>query len=211
MKHPPEKILETALRLFNREGLAKITLRGIAKEMGISQGNLNYHFRKREEIVEALYRHMVAEMDGVVAAFGQEPPGLRLLLDLLLRTMDIFYKYRFLMLDFVQVMRAHPEVQQHYAGLQVMRRQQFGALFTALHQSGNMRSAEYPGEFDALYDRLQVMADFWLSSAVISYGELDAGARMRYFQALSGAIYPYLTEAGKAEFVALQPLFQDIP
>ena len=50
-----DKILQTALNLFNQHGVPNVTLRRIAAEMFISQGNLNYHFKHREDIIEALY------------------------------------------------------------------------------------------------------------------------------------------------------------
>jgi hypothetical protein len=46
MKKTKEKILDTALRLFNQEGLANIKLRRIATEMGISQGTSTIISRK---------------------------------------------------------------------------------------------------------------------------------------------------------------------
>ena len=38
------KILKTALDLFNKEGLDQVSVRRIAVEMNISDGNLRYHF-----------------------------------------------------------------------------------------------------------------------------------------------------------------------
>jgi AcrR family transcriptional regulator len=70
------KILATALKLFNELGLAKVTLRNIAKKMGISQGNLCYHFKKREDILEALYHQLVTLMDEVVHQAGMSLPTL---------------------------------------------------------------------------------------------------------------------------------------
>jgi AcrR family transcriptional regulator len=35
----------------------------IALELNMSSGNLNYHFKKREDIFEALYFEMVLEFD----------------------------------------------------------------------------------------------------------------------------------------------------
>ncbi|MEM8708997.1 MAG: TetR family transcriptional regulator [Actinomycetota bacterium] len=39
-----DRIADAALRLFNRKGYASTTLTEIADEIGISQGNLTYHF-----------------------------------------------------------------------------------------------------------------------------------------------------------------------
>ena len=46
-----EKILNASLKLYNSKGVSNVSLRAIADEVGISVGNLQYHFKKREEIV----------------------------------------------------------------------------------------------------------------------------------------------------------------
>lgn len=50
-----EKILKTALNLFNERGVVDTTIRSIAEELAISSGHLTYHFRYKEELIEALY------------------------------------------------------------------------------------------------------------------------------------------------------------
>ena len=63
MKNTKGTILNTALKLFNSQGLSKVKLRTIANNMGISQGNLNYHFKKREDVIETLYFRLVENIN----------------------------------------------------------------------------------------------------------------------------------------------------
>jgi AcrR family transcriptional regulator len=50
-----ERILETGLELFNREGAPQVTTADIADEMASVPGNLYYHFDNKYEIAFELY------------------------------------------------------------------------------------------------------------------------------------------------------------
>ena len=48
-------IVETALRLFQENGYDKTTMRGIAREAGVSVGNAYYYFSSKEQLVQGFY------------------------------------------------------------------------------------------------------------------------------------------------------------
>lgn len=49
-----QKILDSARELFNVHGYNGVSLQDISDAVGISKGNLTYHFSKKEEIMEEL-------------------------------------------------------------------------------------------------------------------------------------------------------------
>lgn len=49
-----QRILETALRLFNEQGYGRVTTATLAKEVGIAEGNLWYHFNDKASLLKAL-------------------------------------------------------------------------------------------------------------------------------------------------------------
>ncbi|WP_342022969.1 TetR family transcriptional regulator [Arthrobacter citreus] len=50
------QLIDSALELFQSQGYAKTTMRGIAEHAGVSVGNAYYYFRSKDELVAELYR-----------------------------------------------------------------------------------------------------------------------------------------------------------
>ncbi len=200
MKNTKEKILRTALALFNRRGLPRVTLRTIAAEMGISQGNLTYHYKKREAIIEALYFQLVERIDTGMARSGGRETALEQLYDIMARIMDAFYEYRFFLLDFVHIMRESGTIRQHYLELSRKREEQFKAIFDGLTAAGLMRGEARPGEYRFLYKRFQILVDFWISSAETAQKTIGTDTVREYSAIIAWELYPYLTEKGRQEF-----------
>ena len=61
-----DRILLTSLTLFNDEGEPNVTTVDIAAEMDISPGNLYYHFKGKEAIIEQLYLAMEKDLKDIL-------------------------------------------------------------------------------------------------------------------------------------------------
>jgi AcrR family transcriptional regulator len=66
-----DKILQTALALFNESGEAGASLAQIAAEIDISEGNLWYHFRTKRELIAALFE----ELEQAIEHSQSHPPA----------------------------------------------------------------------------------------------------------------------------------------
>ena len=67
-----ERILETALTLFAREGYAGVSMADIAGELGITKGALYRHYAGKRDIFESILRRM-EQMDAENAADHDVP------------------------------------------------------------------------------------------------------------------------------------------
>ena len=56
-----QAILDAAMRLFNREGYDRTTMRSIAQEAGVSVGNAYYYFSSKEHLIQAFYDQIQVE------------------------------------------------------------------------------------------------------------------------------------------------------
>ncbi|MEM6804313.1 MAG: TetR/AcrR family transcriptional regulator [Bacteroidota bacterium] len=197
-----DKILDVALVLFNQEGLANITLRRIAGYMNISQGNLNYHYKKRADIIEALYFRFANSVDAKVAEIIQrEDLNWSYLKVYMAELIGIYFDYRFIFLDFSHLMRDYPKAREHYMGVLAKREEEFPGMFKILAGMGVFRKEAFPGQFLRLYQRIQLLNDFLLSHSEIK-GQLERKALSEnYVSMISAEIYPYLSESIQREMI----------
>jgi AcrR family transcriptional regulator len=199
-----EKIAKTALAVFNRRGTELVTVRELAQEVGISHGNLCYHFPTTDDIVRHLYYALVAELDAEIQSMRdqtQDPSqifkGTRMLFDLL-------HKYRFIMINFVDVMRRMPDINKHFRKLQERRREEFKQLFGMLVSAELMRPELYPGFFDDLNINMSILGDFWIAHAEIHFTGKEKDKLDFYYRVTSSFFLPMLTEKGLSHFLKSQ-------
>lgn len=97
----PDRILEASLRLFNEKGYAATTLSEIAADVGISQGNLTYHFPTKRDLVGRLDER--AREQAHARRAGLEPGAIEDdYVEHLLFAMGQVFEHRFLLRDRAQ-------------------------------------------------------------------------------------------------------------
>lgn len=201
-KNTKETIVETARQLFNQHGVETITVRHIAQEIGISHGNLCYHFPRKEDIIFTLYRRVVEGMNSQVALWKPEDLNLGMVLGALHQSYALQYHYKFLMIDFVNIMRRIPEIREDFRRVFEIRKQQFAFALMLLQQQSTLRKDIPPEQLERLLLQNYLLGDFWMSESEILYTGEETEKTRFYADIASGLLYPYLTAKGKKEFAA---------
>lgn len=203
MSKTKEKIFISALKLFNEHGLSSVTLRTISVDIGISQGNLNYHFKKRDDIIEGLYFRLVSEINDTMVTLKNEGSSLAFLFTITESIMKLLYKYRFFMLDFSHIMKGNDSIRAYHKDLNVLRQSQIDHIFQLMISEGMMKPESFDKEYFLLYKRTQILIDFWISSAQIEFDQISENSIPQYLNLIAQSIYPYLTNKGKTVFCEL--------
>lgn len=87
-----EKILVTSIELFNRHGVGPMTTNHIAKALGISPGNLYFHYDNKEEILQELFRRMSRETYQI---WRQKRSSKITALQFIDENFELYWKFRF--------------------------------------------------------------------------------------------------------------------
>ena len=202
MKKTKEKILDTAHLLFNQYGITQVSLRKIAAEMGISHGNLIYHFKTKNDIIEQLHERILQAALAQNKTFKKQENPIIGLFQTTEAGFRILYDYRFFMIDLNYVMRENSKLHQTFKSIEAVRAKMYQEAIDEAIEKGLMRIAEFPEEYQQLIERIRVFSDFWVSSAEI----YDTGTYeviiQKYTKLFMSMFYPYLTNNGKIAYQA---------
>jgi len=113
-----DRILERSLQLMNEEGAEAASTTRIAAELGISPGNLYYHFKNREEIVRVLFDGLETEFRAVLVEDVLPPISPARFAAYYLRSFDLAWRYRFFFSGLLGLLRRDDELAARYRLLQ---------------------------------------------------------------------------------------------
>ncbi|SEW52663.1 TetR/AcrR family transcriptional regulator [Chitinophaga arvensicola] len=192
-----EKILATALRLFNEQGIDVITIRHIAKEMGISHSNIQYYFPNADEIIATIYVNHIEELNELPIFMADETHKPAALKNSIIAVLEHIYQYRFIYIHFVVIARRMPELKKVYAQRFKIRRTQFLQLFEDYRKQGIVRADIPAPVWENLIRSLYIIGDFWISANELTTGLKGKKAVTYYAGLLQDLFYPYLTKKGQ--------------
>jgi AcrR family transcriptional regulator len=191
-----DRILKTSLALFNNEGEAQVSTVDIAAVLGISPGNLYYHFKGKEAIIEALFDAFETELRQVLSAPIEKPLSLE---DNWIYIYIIFEEindFRFFYEGMSSILERAPSLRPRLARLLALKRSSTLSILKSLEAQKLV--AFLGDERERLADRIAAHLTFWLQYRAISERELSDRARIHdgvYSTVLQ--IAPYVTRDRK--------------
>jgi AcrR family transcriptional regulator len=198
-----ERILETSLKLFNDFGEPNVTTTVIADEMDISPGNLYYHFRSKDEIVNTIFGTFEREIEGVLAAPAARQANVEDMWLFLHVLFEAIWKYRFLYRDLNDLLSRNRLLEIHFKRLLEQKVRTATALCEGLAAGGELRTQR--GETAALATNMVVVLTYWLSYEYVrnprNLQEGEMIARGAY-QVMS-LVAPFLADRSRALFARL--------
>lgn len=201
-----QRILETTLTLYNEQGEPNVSTTLIATEVGISAGNLHYHFRKKDQLTGALLDQFVSEVEELLPPDNWRAGDVEDAWFLLHVIFEAIWKYRFLFRDLSGIMsrdrRAGHRLTQVFARAVDASR----GICLGLAESGLLEAT--PAEIEALARNVTVVTLYWLSFDTVRHPRRDQAS-----EAIANGVYqvlmlvaPFMRVTGRAnlEYLASQ-------
>lgn len=199
-----ERILAVSLRLFNELGEPNVTTTAIAGELGISPGNLYYHFRNKEEIVDALFDGFQREIDPLLDSPLAGTPQIEdawLFLHLLF---EAIWRHRFVYRDLNDLLSRNRRVERRFR--RIVERKTLAALALCRSLVTGGDSGASGQQIESLATNMVLVTTYWLSFEYVRHpqhlaqGELPAASMARGACQVLSLMAPWLDDEGRRLF-----------
>src|SRR5215467_11129336 len=203
-----ERILETSLAMFNAQGEPNVTTNHIADELEISPGNLYYHFRNKEDIVEQVFARYELRMDEALLVPEGRLPNLEDVWMQLHLVFECMWAYRFLYRDLVDILSRNRKLKAHFARILNRAAASAAGVLRGLAEAGILRATA--DEIRATAENILLVATFWMNFSIVRHARTDSDQNQ-----LAHGIYqvmlliaPFLRDAERAHLNTLAQAYR---
>ncbi|WP_109439643.1 TetR/AcrR family transcriptional regulator [Acinetobacter haemolyticus] len=190
-----DRILQISLQLFNERGERSVTTNHIAAELGISPGNLYYHFRNKQEIIKELALQYQAETLEMLALPDDRPLNANDKISYFQVLSNQLWAYRFIHRDVYHLVENNEDFRRIYPRFAGQVMQQGQKIYRAFVDAGLMKMTD--SEIEALIINLWIVLTNWTNFLYMS-GHISDNNRLEekwVWQALRQMVFlegPYL-------------------
>jgi len=184
------RILDESLKLFNEHGEENVTTTDVAGALGISPGNLYYHFRNKYQTVTELFARLESRLalePRVGDDVAQAIEDLWLYLHLML---EAIWDFRFFYRNLHGVARRDKRLRERFNRIAGRKLAAVEALCHGLAGQGALRAKGE--EIHALARNILLVATYWLDFQALRRGRDDAADPGRGAYQVMALIAPYL-------------------
>ena len=167
-----ERILQLSLQLFNERGERVVTTNHIAAELGMSPGNLYYHFRNKNEIIKELMEQYQAETLSMLALPDDRPLDANDKIHYFQVISSQLWNYRFLHRDVYHLVENNEDFRKMYPRFAGQVMQQGQKIYKAFVEAGLMEMTD--SEIEALIINLWIVLTNWTNFLYMSGHIVDS-------------------------------------
>lgn len=194
------RIIHEARAAFNALGYRQVTVAALAERLGMSEGNLWYHFKTKSALLAALQNAFAAETRAHLEAFNRGGDPVTAYADFLVTWRTLFSRYLFVFRDRSAYGANSPELVAAFPFLYRALEDRVATLLRALMDHGALELAE--ADVDALAMNLILVTRFYfefqnerLSPSTVNAQSQPDEAVLHHFTLLKGRLRPDIESA----------------
>ncbi|MDE2417519.1 MAG: TetR/AcrR family transcriptional regulator [Burkholderiales bacterium] len=206
-----ERILEVTLDLFNRFGEPNVSTTLISAEMGISPGNLYYHYPAKDELINSLFDRYERSLNELLNASD----NVRDVEDawfFMHSLFELIWQYRFLYRDLNDLLSKNRRLETHFQFVLKNKTRSVKAMLDSMSRSGAVRVDSR--EIEPTATSMVVVLTYWLSYEYVRdprkalEPESAQAALMRGAHHVLNLLIPYLEQGQREHLLSLVSAYQ---
>jgi AcrR family transcriptional regulator len=204
-----DKIIQASIVLFNEQGERNVTTNHIAADLGISPGNLYYHFQNKEDIILSIYEEYARNL--LIETMPEVSPDVKPL-DAILLYMDVVFqammKFRFFYSNLPVLLAKNPLLHDKYVEVQGFIAQRVSELLLSLRDAKMMDFSDE--DLPDIVSILRLVNTFWLSFYQTQNNDNEINDAVFYQGVLKilVIIHPYISTEAKSEFLEARAMYR---
>ncbi len=204
-----DKIIQASIELFNEQGERNVTTNHIAAHLGISPGNLYYHFRNKEDIILSIYEEYARNL--LLETFPQVNPEMKPL-DTIILYMDAVFqalmKFRFFYANLPVLLAKNPLLHEKYVEVQHTISKRLSEMLISLRDADMMNFGD--DELSDIVSILRLINTFWLSfyQTQNENTEINDSVFLEGVLKILVLLRPYITDSAKSDFREARTMYQ---
>ena len=206
-----ERILEVTLELFNRFGEPNVSTTLISAELGISPGNLYYHYPAKDELINSLFDRYEKALNELLNASD----SVRDVEDawFFMHTLfELIWQYRFLYRDLNDLLSKNRRLETHFQWVLRNKARSVKAMLDSMSRAGAVSIDTREAEPTAT--SMVVVLTYWLSFEYVRdprkalEPESAQAALMRGAHHVLNLLVPYLEASQRTHLIGLVSAYQ---
>lgn len=197
-----DRIVQASRELFNDFGVHAITTNHIAAHLGISPGNLYYHFRNKEDIIRSIYANYVDQMNASFIVDHNEMMTLSQIAAYAEQVIINQWEYRFFYSGITDILQRDDSIKERYLDVILLQLEKGRAIIEALRAASLIEIED--GDIGEVAELLRLTESFNVAYMQCKSSE-EPGISAAYNTVvkLLMILKPYATAQSKPDFSAL--------
>lgn len=155
-----ERILLASLELFNRFGVPNVSTTMIAADLGISPGNLYYHYPAKDELINGLFTRYESALAELLPA-SQSVRDVEDAWFFMHSLFELVWQYRFLYRDLNDLLSNNRLLETHFQAVVHNKTKAMRQLLNSMSGAGHLRIDHR--EIETTANNMVVVVTYWLS------------------------------------------------
>ena len=201
-----QRILEVTLELFNRFGEPNVSTTLISAELGISPGNLYYHYPAKDELINSLFDRYEQSLNDLLHA-SDDVRDVEDAWFFMHTLFELIWQYRFLYRDLNDLLSKNRRLETHFQTILKNKTRAVKTMLDGMSRAGAVRIDAR--EVEATATSMVVVVTYWLSFEYVRdprralEPEHAQAALLRGAQHVLNLLVPYLEQSQRAHLLGL--------